>query len=414
MVSSPMTNIFYGWVIVAGVSVILSLQWGCIDTYGIFLTELHSDLGWTKTAISGAYSLFSIISCSLSILTGSLNDRYGPRLILMISIIVIGTGYVLMSTLSAIWQLYVFYGVIAAIGASFGWVPAISTVSRWFTKKRGMALGIAQAGAGIGSFIMPPLSQFLILKFGWRVSYLILSGFLFVIGIPASRLMRPNPSKKGLYPDGMEDSIENKESANSMPGIVDFSFRQALRTRQFWLLFIMYATAALPIGMLVHLKAYMLEFGISEMTAATVIGIRSAAFVIGALVISRLSDRIGKKVPLFICFLVMTVTMLWLIRATQPWEFYLFSIISGFTWGSLTLFPAIAADWFGTKFHGSIYGAFEIGFGIAGGVAPLLAGYIFDTRGNYELAIIIMATGLFIAMGLSCVISSPQEQAGFR
>ena len=91
----------------------------------------------------------------------------------------------------------------------------------------------------------------------------------------------------------------------------------------------------------------------------------------------------------------------------------LFSIISGFTWGSLTLFPAIAADWFGTKFHGSIYGAFEIGFGIAGGVAPLLAGYIFDTRGSYELAIIIVATGLFIAMGLSCVISSPQEQAGF-
>jgi len=305
-----MTTVFYSWVIVSGVSVILSLQWGCIDSYGIFLTELHSDLGWTKTAISGAYSLFSIISCSLSILTGRLNDKYGPRLILMVSIIVMGIGYVLMSTLSALWQLYVFYGVIAAIGASFGWVPAISTVSRWFTKKRGMALGIAQAGAGIGSFIMPPLSQFLILKFGWRVSYLILAGFLFVIGIPASRLMRPNPSKKGLYLGGMEESIENKESANSMPGVVDFRFGQALRTRQFWLLFMMYAISALPIGMLVHLKAYMLEFGISEMTAATVIGIRSAAFVVGALVISKLSDRIGKKVPLFICFLVMTVTML--------------------------------------------------------------------------------------------------------
>ena len=414
MVSKPMTNLFYGWVIVAGVSVILSLQWGCIDSYGIFLTELHSDLGWTKTAISGAYSLFCIISCFLSIVAGRLNDRYGPRLILMISIIVMGTGYILMSTLSALWQLYVFYGVIVAIGASFGWVPAISTVSRWFARKRGMALGIAQAGIGIGSFIMPPLSQFLILKFGWRVSYLILSGFLFVMGIPASRLMRFDPSKKGLYPDGMEESIENKESANSMPSVVDFSFRQALRTRQFWLLFMMYAIAALPIGMLVHLKAYMIGFGISDMTAATIIGIRSAAFVVGALVISKLSDRIGKRVPFFICFFVMASMMLWLIRATQPWEFYLFSIISGFSWGNIALFPAIVAGWFGTKFHGSIYGAFEIGFGIAAGIAPLLAGYIFDTRGSYELAIIIMATALFIAVGLSCVISSPQEQAGFR
>lgn len=395
---------------VAAASIILSLQWGCIGTYGIFLTELCGDLGWTKTAVSGAYSSFAIISCLVGVVAGRLNDRYGPRLILMTSIVVMGIGYALMSTLDVLWQLYIFYGVIVAIGASFGWVPAISTVSRWFTKKRGMALGATEAGIGIGSFIMPPLAQFLIIKFGWRASYSILAGLLFIIGLPASRLMRLNPSEKGLYPDGIKQTTESKRNSNLISDTAAFTLMQAIRTKQFWLLFALYTVAALPFGVLIHLKAYMVSFGVSEMTAATIIGISSGAFVVGALVVSKLSDRIGRKMPLFISFLAMAAMMLWLIKARQPWEFYLFSIISGFSWGGTVLFPAIIADWFGMKFHGSIYGVIDIGWGIGGGIAPLLAGYIFDTTGSYKLAIIIAVVSLSLAMALCLVIKPPHIQ----
>jgi MFS family permease len=404
------TKIFYGWVMVAAASIILSLQWGCIDTYGIFLTELCGDLDWTRTAVSGAYSLFAIVSCLVGVIAGRLNDRYGPRLILMISIIVMGVGYALMSTLDALWQLYIFYGVIVAIGASFGWVPAISTVSRWFTRKRGAALGATEAGIGIGSFIMPPLAQFLIIKFGWRASYSVLAGLLFIIGLPVTRLMRLNPSEKGLYPDGIKETTESKRNSNLISDTADFTLRQAIRTKEFWLLFALYTIAALPFGILIHLKAYMISFGISEMTAATTIGISSGAFAVGALVISKLSDRIGRKVPLFISLLALAVMMLWLMKAREPWEFYLFSIISGFGWGGTVLFPAIIADWFGMKSHGSIYGVIDIGWGFGGGIAPLLAGYIFDTTGDYELAIVMAAISLFLAMGLSLVIKPPHIQ----
>jgi len=404
MAGKPKTGIFYGWVIVAAASTILALQWGCNDSYGIFLTELCRDLGWTRTAVSGGYSLFCIISCTLGMVAGRLNDRYGPRLMLMISIVVMSIGYALMYTIITPWQLYIFFGVIVAIGTGFGWVPAVSTVSRWFIRKRGMALGITAAGIGIGTFIMPPLIQFLIIKFGWRVSYLILAGFLFVIGLPFSKLIRLNPSEKGLYPDGMKGTTENKWNANPLSNTRDFTFKQAIKTRQFWLLLSLRAISALPFGIWVHLKAYMVSFGIAEMTAATAIGLSGGAYIAGALAISKCSDRIGRKKPLFISFLSMALMMLWLIKARQPWEFYLFSAICGFSWGGFILFPSIIADWFGTKFHGSIYGMLDVGWGIGGATAPLLAGYIFDTTGSYELAIIIGAVVLFIAMGLSLIL----------
>ncbi len=409
MAGKPKTGVFYGWVIVAAASTILALQWGCHISYGIFLTELCRDLGWAKAAVSGAYSLFCILSCILGVVAGRLNDRYGPRLALMISIVVMGIGYALMFTINALWQLYIFYGVIIAIGISFGWVPAISTVSRWFVRKRGMAVGITEAGIGIGIFIMPLLTQFLIIKFGWRISYLILSGLLFIIGLPASKLMRFNPSEKELYPDGIKRVTESKRNSNLISNIRDFTFKQAIRARHFWLLFSIYALSTLPFGVRIHLKAYMISFGIAEMTAATAIGLGGGAYIAGAPVISKLSDRIGRKTPLFISLLLMAMMMLWLIKARQPWEFYLLSIVTGFSWGSFVLFPVIIADWFGMKFHGSIYGMLEIGWGISAAIGSLLTGYIFDTRGSYELAFIIGAVVLFIAMGLSLILKPGRE-----
>ena len=251
---------------------------------------------------------------------------------------------------------------------------------------------------------MPLLIQFLIIKFGWRVSYLILAGLIFVIGLPASRLTRLNPSEKGLYPDGMKGTTENKWNANPLSNTRDFTFKQALKTGQFWLLLSLYAISALPFGIWVHLKAYMVSFGITEMTAATAIGLSGGAYTLGAIVISKFSDRTGRKWPLFISLLSMALMMLWLMKARQPWEFYLFSTITGFSWGAFVLFPAIIADWFGTKFLGSICGMLDVGWGIGGATGPLLAGYIFDTTGSYELAIIMGATLLFIAMGLSMML----------
>ncbi len=410
MVHKPGKGIFYGWVIVAAGSIILLLQWGLQYSYGVFFTELCTDLNWTRATVSGAYSLFFICHGILYLVAGRLNDRYGPRLILMISILTLGSAYALMSTVSALWQLYIFYGIIISTGLSFGYLPVASTVSRWFVKRSGMALGLTVAGIGIGTLALAPFAQFLIFKFDWRTSYLILAGLIVAVALPVSRLMRLNPSEKGLLPYGMEE-IEGKSThGNLPPSTMDFSLKQATKTRQFWLLFAMYAFAIVSVQMvMVHLKAYAIGFGVEEMTAATALGLVGGASVGGRIVLGSLSDRIGRKAALLISCLLMAIGMLWLLKARQPGQFYLFSAIFGFGYGSgIPLFPAIVGDWFGIRFHGGIFGMLSIGAGIGGALGPFLAGYIFDVTGEYNIAIIIGAIMLFVAAGCSLALKAPR------
>jgi len=406
------TGIFYGWIVVAAGCLILIVEFGCQYSYGVFLTELCTDLHWSRALVSGAYSLGFLCQGVLSFITGSLNDRHGPRFTLMISVITMSVGYALMSIINDPWQLYVFYGIVIGTGMSFCIVPIISTIPRWFVKMRGTALGITVAGIGIGTLAVAPLAQILITNFGWRSSYLILAGLLAVIGIPLSRLMRLEPSEKGLLPYGMEKiAAENKQHDKPPTSAADFSLKQAISTTSFRLLATMHAFYPFATQMmLVHLKAYAIDFSIAEMTAASAIGFIGGASIFGRLAMGILSDRIGTKVSFFISFLLMAVMMLWLLEVRLPWQLYLFSIVYGFGYGGcIPLFPAAIGDWFGERSYGSILGMLTIPLGIGGAIGPLLAGYVSDITGSYDIAIIIAAVGLFIATVCSLIMKAPSS-----
>jgi len=400
---------YYGWVIVAAAAVILSLQWGIDGTYGLFLTEMCSDLEWGRAAVSGAYSLFAVTSCLLSMLAGRLSDRYGPKPVLMASVIIMGVGYALMFTVTELWQLYLFYGVVIGVGIGLGWVPAVSTVTRWFVKRRGMALGITQAGMGPGSFVIVPFTQFLILWLGWRNAYLALAGLLVSLGPLAASAMKLSPVEKGRRSGDEETRTDSKPGGELAGTESNFTVRQALGTLQFWLLFLMYSTNGMRVGLYIHLKAYMTSFGISDMTAATIIGVGSISHSVGALVISKLSDRTGRQPLLFVCFLGLAVLTVWLLRTRQVWEFYLYFVAIGFAGAGFALFPAILADYFGTKFHGSIYGVLDVSWGIGGAISPILAGYLYDVTGNYELAFIAVAAMLAVASVCAFMLKPPSK-----
>jgi len=404
------TGIFYGWIVVVAGCLILIVEFGCQYSYGVFLTELCTDLHWTRALVSGAYSLGFLCQGVIGFVAGSLNDRRGPRFTLMISAIVMSVGYALMSIISTPWQLYVFYGIVIGAGVGFCIVPIISTIPRWFVKRRGTALGITVAGIGIGTLAMAPLAQTLIANFGWRPSYLILAGLLAVIGIPLSRLMRLEPSEKGLLPYGMEEiADENKQHDKPLPSVADFSLKQAISTTSFWLLATMHTFYPFALQMvLVHLKAYAIDFGIAKMAAASAIGFIGGASICGRVAMGSLSDRIGTKASFFICFLLMAVMMLWLMEVRLPWQLYLFSIVYGFGYGGcVPLFPAAIGDWFGEKSYGRILGMLTIPLGIGGAIGPLLAGYVSDITGSYDIAIITAAVGLFIATVCSLVMKAP-------
>ena len=390
---------FYGWVIVASGCIIFLLAWGFQYSYGIFFTELCQDFGWTRTIISGGYSLFMLWHSILSLPAGWLNDKYGPRLTLALSIISLGAGYGLMSIINAPWHLYLFFGILVGTGNGFCFVPVTSTISRWFLKKRGMALGITLSGIGIGTLILAPFAQFLIFNFDWRNSYLIIAGIVIIIGLPLSQLMRLHPAETGL--------VSNSE----MESEVDFRFKQAIKTKAFWFLFVIYAILILILQMvMVHLKALVVDIGIMPTIAATILGLIGGVSILGRIVIGSYSDKFGRKVFFFIGFLLIGIAMLLLMEAREAWQFYIFSALFGFGYGScIPLFPAITADWFGTEFHGSIFGALAIAPGIGGAIGPLLGGYIFDLAGSYDIAIATGAALSFLAATSSSLIKPPKR-----
>jgi Sugar phosphate permease len=413
MTDRAKSNIFYGWVIVAASFILLFLTWGFQYSYGIFLPELCQDLDWTTTLVSGAYSLFMFCHAVAYLLAGKLNDKYGPRLTLAICIVTLSAGYASMSTINSPWQLYLFYGIVIGIGNGFCFVPVTSTVSRWFVARRGMALGIATAGVGLGTLALAPFAQALIARFGWETSYLFIAGIILVVGLPVSRLMRLQPSDRGLLPDGAKEIVRESESSIDSPSTIDFTLRQASKTRGFWLLFSIAALFVFVVQMvMVHLKLYVTNAGIDPMAAATMVGFVGGASCLGRVVMGSISDKIGRIASFLIACLLIGVMMLWLVKARQPWQFYLFSAIFGFGYGAwVPLNPAITADWFGTKSHGTIFGVLTLATGIGGAVGPLLGGHIYDSTGSYSTAIVIGMVLAFVAAACSLALKAPSASS---
>jgi MFS family permease len=222
---------FYGYVIVGLSSLVNVLLGGSLYTFSVFFEPLSGEFGWTRALTSGAFSLYMFLHGFLYILTGRLNDRYGPRIVLSGCGLFMGIGYMLMSLVSEVWHVYLFYGVVIAVGMSGGYVPITSTVTRWFESdsRRGLMIGISIAGTGLGTMIMPPIANWLISSYGWQTSYVIIGIMVLVLIMAAAQFMRRAP--ESAVQTGADGKAILKKG---------LTIGQAMRTRQFWLLSISY------------------------------------------------------------------------------------------------------------------------------------------------------------------------------
>src|SRR5918996_2213626 len=155
-------RIFYGWVVLACVSVVLLLTYGVQYSFGVFFTTMLQDLGWSRASLAGAFSLYSLVYIGLSFYSGRLTDRLGSRWVIALGGLCLGSGMILVSRIQAPWQLYLSYGCLAGIGMSVAYVPCNATVVKWFRRQRGVGVGIAGSGGGLGVASFPPLSGALI------------------------------------------------------------------------------------------------------------------------------------------------------------------------------------------------------------------------------------------------------------
>ena len=380
---------FYGYNIVAAGFIIQAVSIGAMFTYGIFFIEFQSEFGWSRATISGASSLAFLITGAIGVLAGRLNDRIGPRVLIIAAGISLGLAYMLMSRIQAPWQIYLLYGGLAGIGFSTHDVVTLSTVARWFVKRRGMMSGIVKVGTGTGQFVVPLIVTVLVAAYGWRNSYLIIGGVILVTLLSVAQMMRRDPQGMGLLPDDAGNEVSGTGNRDPEP---DISLRAAARTSQFWIMCLSeFVTFLCLLTMILHIIPHGTDIGLSLSTAAGVLSTIGGMSLLGRIVMGTANDKIGGKRSLIICYAVLICALIFLQTANQTWMLLLFAAIYGFAHGGFftVMSPAIA-ELFGTVSHGAIFGVVLFSGMIGGAIGPLLTGRVFDVTGSYHTAFIFL------------------------
>jgi MFS family permease len=400
---------FYGYVVVIVAFFIFVVSWAAYNSFGVFFNPLLEEFGWNRAVTSGAFSLSMFIYGVLGIVVGALNDRFGPRAVLTFCGVLLGLGFLLMSQISSLWQLYLFWGVIIGLGMSGVWVPLLSTVAKWFDKRRTLMTGIVIAGLGIGGLIGPPVISRLLARYGWFLSNIILGSAVLLFVVIAAQFLRRAQTQMRQLPD--VETGGKHQAAKSATN--SFSFKESVKTTQFWIVFGMlfcYGFGAYAI--VVHIVQYAIDLKIPPVSAANLLAARGALVILGNYILGALADKIGNRQIYIIGFIMMSATLLWLPLADQEWMLYLFVVFFGFVSGGMAASESpITARLFGIGSHGLIYGVVHVGFTLGAAAGPFITGYIFDLTGGYQSAFLTCAALAVIGLILT-VILRPTKKLG--
>ena len=398
-------SVYYGYVVVLASALILVVMHGTNASFGVFFSSLQTEFGWDRASISGATSIAFFLMGFFSTIAGRITDRYGPRVTVGASAVILLAGYLLMSQIHAIWNLYIFYGLIVSLGNSGGDMALLPTVARWFVKRRSLMSSLVKAGTGTGIFVMPLVSAWLITSFNWRVAYTVLGIIILVVVVGFSRLLKRDPSEIGAEPYG---AVEVAAANHGAAGI-NLTSREVLATRQFWMLaasyfLIWYSTQST----MVHLAPHGVDSGMSVAQAAGIVSVVGGISIVGRISMGSAGDHIGTRRALILCFVVLVSAMVWLQFAAQPWMLYAFAPLYGFAHGGFfAIVSPLMAEMFGIKAHATNLGLlFFIGM-TGGALGPIITGRIYDVNQSYQLAFVIMlaaaAAGLMLALLLKPV-----------
>jgi MFS family permease len=405
-------SIHYGWVIVIA-SIGVLITYGIIMySFGIFLKPMALELDLDRGTLSGALSFTIIMSGAAGIVCGRLSDRYGPRSIVVIGGILSGLSFILTSQINALWHLYLIWGILMGIGSAFCFIPVMAIIPRWFTRRRGMAMGLVMTGSALGGVIAPLLTQGLISASDWRFAYIILGLIILVISVPLALLMKHSPQHVGLKPYGGEEIIDDKQPQSPVTG--ELSIRQAIRTRRFWLFgLIQVGFFFCMVSVMVHVVPHATDLGIPAITAAGILSFISGIGIIGRLGIGFIADRIGSRLTLTLCLSLLTVSVILLLFVNEVWMFYVFAVAFGLANGGfMTLLPLVTAELFGLASLGVILGGLTFVGLVGEAVGAPLSGTIFDITKSYSLAFIITIAFCAIAVILSLVLLRYTGKAG--
>jgi MFS family permease len=391
--AQPTTSSFKRYGLVALGFAHLGVSRGVHGTFGVFYVAFIEAFGWSRAAAAGALSL-AVITEGLSLpMVGSFTDRLGPRRTLLFGGVVLAVGLGFTATVSSLWELYFWLGLVTALGLGLiGMVPHIAILSREFSAWRGTALGLAFAGGGFGIMILVPLSQLLISRWGWPTAYVGLAVLTAVLVIPPVLFFFP-AAPSAAPAARAHGSVNGK----------DWTVAQALRSLVFWLLFGARVLASMGNQIIItHQIAYAVDVGFSKLFAASIFGLMGICSIFGRIFFGYLTDRI-KGEPAFTWVQVVSVlgivALLLLKDDSLPELLYAYAIFYGLGQGSRALvLSAISADIFLGRSFGAILGYFTLSIGIGGAAGSWLGGFIHDVTGSYTSAFAIAVLCFIVSL----------------
>jgi MFS family permease len=329
-------------------------------------------------------------------------DRYGPKGVLIIGSVVIGAGFVLLSRIHTVWQLYLVYFMMAVGFSCTSLVPVNTLITNWFIRKRGFAMSLTNTGLSAGGIVLVPLASYMIVRWGLELALPVLGGIYCVVVIPnAIFFIRQRPSDLNQFPDG-EPPVASAGGGSPLDYAAQMQVwtrSQAIRTMAFWSIVIAFLLAlAGQIAFLVHQVSFLSPYlGVSG--AATAVSITAAASIVGRLILGTFVDRCDKRYVIMVCFLFQGVAMLTLSHYNHVIILYLGTFAFGLTMGSIIMMQSlIIGECFGLLSFATVSGLAGL-FTMSGAAfGPTIAGLIYDAAGSYRMAFTIFAAMSMVAI----------------
>ncbi|MFQ5878636.1 MAG: MFS transporter [Dehalococcoidia bacterium] len=413
-------RLYYGWVIAGSASLILYAAYGVQYSFGVFLPEMERALApGERAALSLGFAVYSVLYALFSLLSGRMTDVWGPRRVVMVGGVLLGMGILLAGQATNLWQYYIYYGFLAALGMSAVFVPATATVVKWFVARGGMAVGIVTTGAGVGQLTIPLLSALLIAAWGWRTTYFAYGLALALVLILAGMWMERDPESVGLKPYGVGDSSWGGDAAGVGE---EWSLRpsEAVRTPAFWLytaaLFLFWSVVFLPV---VHLPSFARDaLGASAGQGALTLTALAAGSTLGRFAGGSTADLLGRRRAFILLVGVQVFGFLGLLLASPTESLalaYAAAVALGVGLGGTTaVYPVYAGHLFGRLYAGSISGIIFAIAGAATGIGVYLAGAIQQATGSYVGAFAIGGGLTLLSLPLILRVRPPRSMPSYR
>lgn len=379
---------------------VLTVAFGIQLSFGVFVKPLEAEFGWSRATISWAAGISRFCASMIAPLAGWFTDRYGPRIIVSLGMFLMGLGLVLGTSAHSPWQVYTYYSLMVGVGVGCTSIPIQVTVARLFTARRGLALGVAGAGMGLGPVVMAPLAGRINEVHGWETSFAVMGGTAWAM-VLAAQLFRADGLMHRQHLQHTDTAVVGEESVLTTHEV---SLRRSVQMGAFWLLALVGVCGTLGTMMVMyHLVAFAEDSGIPSVTASIFLSVLGATSIAGRVIVGMASDRIGRGVVFVSCMVLQAVMMLWLTQADATWVFYVFAGIWGFAFGGLSpAFAAMVAETFGLRHMGVIFGLLTFIMAVSGLGSPTLAGYLVDIGWSYSGAFTIGA-GSLIASAVAVV-----------